>query len=52
VHLERGLCAAEVLDRRERLPGLGVVEDHVALRERAALDVLAGEAHRDALGQQ
>ena len=52
VQLERGERAGQVLDRAERLAGLRVVEDEVAVRERAALDVLAGEADRRALGQQ
>src|SRR3954452_10064249 len=49
VQLERGLRAGEVLDRRQRLAGLGVVEDQVALGERPALRVLARQPHRDAL---
>ena len=52
VQLERGGRAGQVLDRADRLAGLGVVQDEVALAERAALDVLAGQADRVALGQQ
>ena len=52
VQLEGGLRARQVLDRRQRVAGLGVVQDEVALGERAALDVLAGEADRHALGEQ
>src|SRR3954451_12150666 len=52
VQLEGRLRAGEALDRRQRLAGLGVVQDHVALRERPALGVLTGEPDRDALGEQ
>ena len=38
------LAPGEVLDRRELLAGVGVVQHHVAVRERAALAVLAGQA--------
>ena len=41
-----------MLHRRERLAGVRVVEDEMALRERAALDVLAGEPDRDPLDEQ
>src|SRR5439155_20008715 len=50
--LERGLCLREMLDRRVDLTGFDVVEDVVAVREGAALGVLAGETDRDALDQQ
>ena len=49
VQLHRRERARQVLDRRDPLAGLGVVQDEVALGERAALDVLAGEADRRAL---
>src|SRR4051794_3735095 len=52
VQLERGLRAGEVLDRRQRLAGLRVVQDHVALGERPALGVLAGQPDGHALGEQ
>ena len=41
-----------MLHRRERLAGLHVVQDEVALRERAALRVLPGEPDRDAVDEQ
>ena len=52
VQLERRERARQRLDRADGLAGLGVVQDEVALGERAALDVLAGQADRRALGQQ
>ena len=52
VQLERRQRARQRLDRADRLAGLRVVQHHVALGERAALDVLAGQADRRALGQQ
>ena len=52
VDLERRQRAGEVLDRRVLEPGLLVVEDEVAVREGAALGVLAGEPDVGALGQQ
>ena len=52
VQLHRRERAGQRLDRRHALAGLGVVQHEVALGERAALDVLAGQAHRRALGQQ
>ena len=52
VDLERRLRALEVLHRDLELAGAGVVEHEVAVRERAALGVLAGEADRDAVAQQ
>ena len=52
VQLERGLGPGELLDRRERLPVLEVVQHGVALGEGAALGVLARESHRDAVTQQ
>ena len=42
----------EVLHRRVPLAGLGVVQDEVPVRERAALGVLAGQPDRDALDEQ
>ena len=42
----------EVLHRREPLPRLDVVQDDVAVRERAALGVLAGEPDRDPVDEQ
>ena len=50
--LEGRARARQVLDRRVLLAGLEVVEDEVAVRERAALGVLAGEPDRDAVRQQ
>ena len=41
-----------MLHRRERLAGLHVVQHEVALRERPALHVLAGEPHRNAVDEQ
>src|SRR5437764_1798651 len=41
-----------MLDRRVGLAGLDVVEDVVAVREGAALGVLAGESDRDPLHEQ
>jgi hypothetical protein len=52
VQLDRRQRPRQVLHGRDRLARLGVVEDEVALGERAALDVLAGQADRHALGQQ
>jgi len=52
VELHRRERTGEVLDRAVLLAGLRVVQDEVALAERAALGVLAGEADRDALGEQ
>ena len=52
VQLHRRQRARQRLDRRDPLAGLRVVQHEVALRERAALGVLAGQAHRRALGQQ
>ena len=46
------VASAQVLDRRVALAGVRVVEDEVAVRERAALGVLAGEPDRDALDEQ
>ena len=50
--LDRGAGTVEVLDRRVAQAGAGVVEDQVALAERAALGVLAGEPNRHAVDQQ
>ena len=50
--LERRLGALEVLDRRVALAGLDVDQHEVALAERAARAVLAGEAQRASLRQQ
>ena len=52
VELERGVRVAQVLERAVALARLRVVEHRVALAERAALRVLAGEAHRHAERQQ
>jgi len=52
VELHRSQRAREVLHRAVLLPGLGIVEDEVALAEGPALGVLAGQADRDPLGQQ
>src|SRR5207249_2921182 len=52
VDLERGRRLAQTLDRGVDLSGLGVVQYQVAVREGAALGVLAGEPDRDALDQQ
>ena len=52
VDLEGGVRLREVLDRRVRLARVRVVEDEVAVGERAALGVLAGEADRDAVLEQ
>ena len=52
VQLQRRQRVGQALDRADRLAGLGVVQDHVALAEGAALGVLAGEPQRCALGQQ
>ena len=41
-----------MLDRRVLLAGLEVVEDEVPVRERAALGVLAGQAHGRAVGEE
>jgi hypothetical protein len=49
VDLERRGRGRERLERRVRLPGHRVVEDGVAMRERAPLGVLAREADRDAV---
>ena len=42
----------QVLDRSVLGAGVGVVEDEMPVRERAALGVLAGETDRDALDEQ
>ena len=52
VELERSQRAGQVLDRRVLEARLLVVEDQVAVGERAALGVLAGEPDVRALGQQ
>ena len=52
VHLEGRARGSEVLDRRVLLAGHEVVEDEVAVREGAALGVLAGHAHGRAVRQQ
>ena len=52
MHLERRGGLFQALDRRVRLAGSDVVQDEVAMRERAALGVLAGQANRDALDEQ
>ena len=41
-----------MLHRRVALARVHVVQHEVAMRERAALGVLAGQADRDAVGQQ
>ena len=52
VHLEARLGVGEVLHRRVALARVHVVQHEVAVRERAALGVLARQADRDAVGQQ
>ena len=52
VELERRQRAGEVLDRHVAQAGLLVVQGEVAVREGAALGVLAGEPDVGALGQQ
>ena len=49
VDLQRGLRPVEVLDRRVAPARLGVLEHQVALAERAARGVLAGQPQRHAL---
>ena len=52
VDLERGVRPGQVLDRGDGLAGARVVEHEVAVRERAALGVLAREADRDPVLEQ
>ena len=52
VDLERRARVVEVLERRVRAAGVDVVEDGVAVRERAALGVLAGEPDRDPVDEE
>ena len=52
VDLEAGAGAGEVLERREQLARLDVVQHCVAVRERAALGVLARHPDVDAVAQQ
>ena len=52
VDLEAGLGAIEVLHRGPGRIGLGIHQDLVALAERAAHGVLAGEPDRDAVAEQ
>src|SRR4249919_4139536 len=52
VDLERRGRLAEVLDRREELSVLRVVQNEVAVRERAARRVLAGQPYRNPLDEQ
>src|SRR5207342_1026874 len=52
VDLERRGGVGEILKRRERLSGSRIVEHRVAVRERAALGVLAGEPDRNAFFEQ
>ena len=52
VHLEARLGVVEVLHRRVALARVHVVQHEVAVRERAALGVLARHADRDAVGEQ
>ena len=51
VDLEAGLRLRQALQRDVDGAGLGVVERRVAMAERAALHVLAGQPDRDAVGQ-
>ena len=51
VDLERGARLREFLQRNQLLAGVRVVKHRVAMAERAALDVLAGHADRDAVGE-
>ena len=48
-HFEARLLGAEMVERRVALLGLLIEQHRMALRERAALAVLAGQAHRDGL---
>ena len=52
MHLHRRQRAREVLHGTALLACPGVVEDQMALGERASLGVLAGQPDRNALGQQ
>ena len=52
VDLERRAGVGQRLDRRMRLPGALVVQNGMAVREGAALGVLAGEPDRNPLDQQ
>ena len=52
VHLEARLGGREVLHRRVALARVHVVQHEVAMRERAALRVLAGQAYGDPVRQQ
>ena len=52
VDLEGGAGPGEMLDRRIRLTGVRVVKHEVAVGERAALGILAREAHGDAVLEQ
>ena len=51
-HLEAALARGDVLERRVAALGLLVDQHRVALREGAALAVLARQAHREALVEQ
>ena len=51
VDLERGARLRQRLQRHVHPAVVGVVEDRVPVAERAALDVLAGQADADAVGQ-
>ena len=48
----RPSACGRLRERRVRLAGVHVVQHRVAVRERAALGVLAGDAHADALDEQ
>ena len=50
--LERRRRLVEMLQGRERRPGLDVVQDGVTMRERAALGVLARDPDRDPVDEQ
>ena len=51
MNLERGGRLGKGLQRNEPCPGLRVVEDRVTLAERSALDVLARQSDRNAIGE-
>src|SRR5919201_2113194 len=52
VDLEGGARVVQVLERRERLAGVDVVEDGVAMRERPALRVLTSQPDRNPLDEE
>src|SRR5439155_26187408 len=52
VDLERRSCLVEMLHRRERGTRVQVVQDRVAVRERATLAVLTGDSDRNAVDEE